>query len=294
LDISDLEEFRKAALTQAWVQACFAAFLTTKNPQGAAALLNAHQGGVGEPVPPLNPTLNNTQIASGTILNLDPDSEVSLADPKSPGGTFDPFTKNVLRSIAATVGISYIALTRDFSETTYSGGRQADNEDRITYEDFAEDMDSEVLLPIYQDFVNAAYYINRLLPIPNAVNLYAVKIIHPTPREIDPVKEQTAYAAADALQTMSPQEICARQGRDFHDVVDQRLEADKYRMRARVLVYQTAREMARDFNANALDENEKITMRELAYMPDATSFTETLSTSIQNEKTINGDDPTNA
>jgi lambda family phage portal protein len=44
-------------------------------------------------------------------------------DPGQPGPEYDPFTRNVLRSIAAGLGVSYGSLTGDLSDANYSSQR---------------------------------------------------------------------------------------------------------------------------------------------------------------------------
>lgn len=235
--LSDEEEFRRAALTQAWANACLTAFITTNS---IAATKNAF----GDPSEmfntslasdsSLNSGLDGSPLAYGEIRVLDPDSKVDVVEPKAPSANFDGFDKAILRAIAVNLGISYIALMRDFEATNYSGGRQGDNEDRLTYQDISLAMDEAILEPIWREFTTFAYGVNRLLTRSKAEDSSSVYIQHPMPREVDPVKEQTAYEVALENGTISPQQVCARQGRNFHDISDQWLEARAYQTEQRV------------------------------------------------------------
>jgi lambda family phage portal protein len=231
--LSDEEEWRKAALTQAWVQTCLTAFLSSDDPNAAQAQFSAKIDSEEDQTPTANAGLDHAALSAGEMRVLSSNTKVDMVEPKAPSAQFSDFDKAIFKTISATLGISYIAFLRDFEATTYSGGRQADNEDRLTYQGFALEMDEVVLVPFWREFVAHVYDVARLLPPSAAVARDSVFIQHPQPREIDPVKEQDAYDKALDSKTISPQDVCARQGRNFHEVQDRIAEAEEYELQCR-------------------------------------------------------------
>jgi lambda family phage portal protein len=61
--------------------------------------------------------------APGVIGRLDPGEEFQQWDPTHPGGNFDPFTRAILREVAAGLGVSYSTLTGDLSQANYGSQR---------------------------------------------------------------------------------------------------------------------------------------------------------------------------
>jgi lambda family phage portal protein len=65
----------------------------------------------------------NWDAEPGRIEQLPLGMQFTPWDPGQPGAEYDPFTKNVLRAIAAGLGVSYASLTGDLSEANYSSAR---------------------------------------------------------------------------------------------------------------------------------------------------------------------------
>jgi len=59
--------------------------------------------------------------------------DVQMIAPTTPGGTFDPFVRFILRGISAATGIGYSTLARDYSGGSFSSLRQEGLEDRNAY-----------------------------------------------------------------------------------------------------------------------------------------------------------------
>ncbi len=68
---------------------------------------------------------NNVQIDGAKIPHLYPGTKLNVRTPGDPGGIGTGFEASLLRHIAAALGISYEELSRDYSQTTYSGARAA-------------------------------------------------------------------------------------------------------------------------------------------------------------------------
>jgi capsid protein len=65
---------------------------------------------------------------------LPPGMEFQPWDPQHPNAAFDTFTKAILRSHAAGLDTSYMSLSGDLSETSFSSGSVGINDERDGYE----------------------------------------------------------------------------------------------------------------------------------------------------------------
>lgn len=227
--LADDEDFRKAVLTKAWVQACMTAFISATDPGAAEDAFNivdvdgTDSGGVTD----YNQNYQGMEIPFGTVTVLDNNTVVTMAGQTSPPQNMREFNSCIGHAMAAGLGISYLALMRDLTGVSYSGGRQAENEDRLFYQDIALDIDGEILYEIWRDFVAQLYAI-KWRRVPSAIDPYAVLIQHPQPREIDPVKGETANTLAIENFTTSRTRVAGDKGADFYQVVDERRAEEDY------------------------------------------------------------------
>ena len=80
-----------------------------------------------EQTSPLAPEAGDASVVMdaepGRIEQLPAGMQFQSWDPGQPGAEYDPYTKNVLRGIAAGLGVSYASLTGDLSEANYSSAR---------------------------------------------------------------------------------------------------------------------------------------------------------------------------
>jgi len=229
LNLADLEEYIKATMTQAWVQACATAFIKSNMPAELQQMF-ADEVGIADLARWLTGVdWTRTDMNPGEMVFLDPMTDVTFADPKSPPTQFDSFTEAILRAIAAGVGISYEALASDYTKTNFSSGQQTGNEDQFTYNDIGEDQDTHTLDPIWEDFAAHVYFVHRLLPVPDGViDPYEHEVQHPRKEWVDPWKKARADTEALKNGTKSPQQVCAEEGRDFYDVATESIEAEVF------------------------------------------------------------------
>jgi lambda family phage portal protein len=106
LPLQDLGDYHDAELMRHKVAATFAGFrrvgdLAAGGPGVAAAL---------------------DELRPGLIQDIGPDEDVTFPTPPV-AGDFDPFSRAVLRSVAAGLGITYEALTGDLSNVNFSSAR---------------------------------------------------------------------------------------------------------------------------------------------------------------------------
>lgn len=221
---ADEEEFRKATLTSAWAQACLTAFVTTKTPYEDMVAA----GSVVQDETATSPRQFIEQLDPLSVKYLSGEEDVKFAEPKA-AVNYTDFSTTVQRVGAAGLDFSYETVSRDFSKTNYSSGRQVALDDNGAFEEWAADCDEYVVKPIYLDFIDQLYFVHRALPLPNCQNVTAHYIQHPKPGWVDPEKEQRAWDAALNNDTASPIEVCAARGRDFYEVQEEIADAAQYR-----------------------------------------------------------------
>lgn len=126
-DLADAQDLKSFTLTQAKIQACFGVHFkgsgltmpaTTSDGTPASTITDA----AGNPV---------TEMQPGMVTQGQGDAQ--MISPSTPGSTFDPFMKLVLRGISAATGIGYSTLARDYTGGSFSSLRQEGLEDRNTY-----------------------------------------------------------------------------------------------------------------------------------------------------------------
>lgn len=105
LQLQDLEDYQDAQVLKQKVSACFAGFRVSPDADTGT-----------------DPAELSASIQPGRIQNLAPGEDIRFAQPPSVDG-YDEFTKAVLRSVAAGMGITAEALTGDLSGVNFSSGR---------------------------------------------------------------------------------------------------------------------------------------------------------------------------
>lgn len=111
LVLQDLDDYQDAQIMRQKIAACFAAFRISPeddSQQPGAAI--ADPAGLTEGLIP------------GRIQNLAPGEDIRFADPPTVTG-YDEFTSNHIRMAAASLGITYEALSFDLSRVNFSSAR---------------------------------------------------------------------------------------------------------------------------------------------------------------------------
>ncbi|WP_447983791.1 phage portal protein [Nitrospira sp. Nam74] len=221
----DLGDYLEAEIVSARVGACFSAFITKNDPYAAAAGATDSQNTRGQRISSLEP---------GIIDYLAPGEKVEFASPNRPGGTFEPFTMVVLRSIGAALGLPLELVTKDFSKTNYSSARAAMLEARRFFKNAQQWLGTTLCQPVWEMVIYEAW-LREDIP---ALNIFsdleadylAARWIAPGWGWVDPVKEvdSSINSIKSGLSTLA--EECAAQGRDWEEVAEQRArEQTKYK-----------------------------------------------------------------
>lgn len=188
--MKDLDDFEDAQLMRQKIAACFTAFVRDINTETIDADLDI-QVDVAERMEP------------AMIEHLPPGKTVEFANP--PGvQNYKEYTSTVLHGIAAGLGVTFEALTGDFSNVNFSSGRMGWIEFFRNIQKWQrQTIIGQFLNPVVKEFLKLAKI--------NGEDVSAKPYHIPPKREmIDPVKEvaATIHSIKGGLSTLS-EEIAA-------------------------------------------------------------------------------------
>lgn len=207
IKLKDFDEYADAKLLQQKIAACFAAFIKDMELPEDGEFSDEEQELI-------------ERIEPGTVEILPPGKDVSFATPPSVEGS-EEFSKTNLRAIAGAIGISYEALSMDYSNVNFSSGRMGWIEMHRSIENMrANVIIPKFLTPVFDWFLEA---VSILGYSSDKVNITWT----PPKREmIDPTKEIPAmiegiraglYTISEVLQSLGkdPEDHLEKLSEDF-------------------------------------------------------------------------------
>lgn len=200
LRLRDLDELEEAALHQAKVQACLAAFVTSGQPAGRGPLESVPEA--GDPVRSFSP---------GMVERLLPGEDVKFAVP-SGAGSFSDLARHQLHAVAAAWGLTYDLLTGDLSQANYSSLRAG----RLAFKRRLQQLQWLLLIPhwcqpVWDAWVAAAI---RAGVLPPREGGYPVEWQEPAFEMVDPLKDALAMQLMERLGYATWDQNVAAQGYD--------------------------------------------------------------------------------
>jgi lambda family phage portal protein len=166
-----------------------------------------------------------TAFEPGTIKQLLPGEDFKDFTPNRAGGQFDPFLRAMLRSVAAGVGVSYEALSKDYSQSNYSSSRLALLDDRDNWRVLQQWIITNLHERIFDAWLDLAILSGAInLPTYEA-NPQFYKQARWMARGwswVDPQKEVTAYKEAVKAGFTTLTDVIAQSGGDVEDIMDRR------------------------------------------------------------------------
>lgn len=204
--LRDLGDYQDAQLIRQKIAACFSIFV---HSQTGADVLGGREKDEGR----------LEKVEPGIIEYLSPGEEMSFATPPAAEG-YQSYTSTVLHEIAAGYGITYEAMTGDFSGVNFSSGRMG----WLEMSKNIKINQHRMMIPMVCDrvwewFVEGAQ-ISGLI----RKNI-AVKWTPPRREMIDPVKEVKGMAEEVANGFASWPEKVRENGYDPDDVIDEMQDA---------------------------------------------------------------------
>jgi lambda family phage portal protein len=171
-----------------------------------------------------------TDFEPGAWKYLAPGESVEVPSVQRPGGQFSPFMKMMLRSTAAGIGISYEAISKDFSESNYSSSRLSLLADRDNWRKVQKWAIQNFHQQVYEAFLEIAVLSGALSISDYEVNSERYECVRWQPRGwawVDPQKEVTAYRDAILGGLTSATKVIAQEGEDVDDLYTEIAEERK-------------------------------------------------------------------
>ena len=217
--IRDANEFMVAENTKQRLLACIALFIKRVNPANW-----------GRQSPGSGKNYDRRMFTPGMVSELNAGDDVDMINPQGQATDAAQYVKLLQRLISSGQGLSYEAVARDMSGSTYSSTRQNLIEDGLTYADEVELL-AEVMDEIYESFLISAVLADKI-HIPDfwaQKNTYFVHHwVKPPKPWIDPAKEATATQTAMRTGQKTFKQIAAENGKDWRDQVDDIAEVLAY------------------------------------------------------------------
>ena len=211
-DVKDYEESERIA---AKIAASMAAYIKKGSPD-LYELKTDENGEVEQ---------RSMRFQPGMVFDdLQPGEEIGTIDTNRPNTNLQAHRDSQLRAVAAGVGASYSAISRNYNGT-YSAQRQELVEQWVDYQVLAEEFTAQFVQPMYEEFVAVAAA-SGLIPRSMMLELEtgslddALYIGQQMPW-IDPVKEADAFAQLEENHYRSAPEIIRRRGGNPVSVLDQ-------------------------------------------------------------------------
>lgn len=220
--IKDANQFIEAVGIKERVLACMAVFIKKREPTAPGRGM----GTTGQTV-----SYDGMTLSPGMIGELNPGDEVQTVIPSGQASNTKDFLATLIRLIAAGLGLSYEAVSRDLSQVTYSSARQGLIEDRKVFRKMQRMLADRVLTPIYLEFLDAMHLTGQLnIPdyLKNKERYTAHVWIPPGSSWIDPTKEVTANKIALETNQDTLARIAAERGEDWREVIKQRAAEIRY------------------------------------------------------------------
>lgn len=173
---------------------------------------------------------SRVKMKPAMIMETGPGDSVEVIDPKGTANDATGFLKTQQGLISAGQGLSYEAVSRDMSKSTYSSARQNAIEDEATYSEEIELLTS-FMTEVYEAFVISGV-LSGLFAIPDFWQRKEDYLHHSwvkAPKKwIEPVKEATANKIALQTGQKTFPELCAEYGKDWKEAIDEMAEVVRY------------------------------------------------------------------
>lgn len=225
--IRDTNEFITAVSVKERIAACLSVLIKKTLPTGGVGRSAVRQadGQVD---------YAGKRLGPGMLIEMNAGDDATVVDPKGAATDATAFLKTQQGLIGAGQGLSYEAVSRDMTGATYSSARQNAIEDESTY---AEDIEllTDFMSEVYENFIISGY-LTGLFNMPGFWDKKADYMEHTwvkAPKKwIDPAKESTANKTALQSGQKTFPDICAEQGKDWKEAIDETAQVLEYGRKA--------------------------------------------------------------
>lgn len=190
----------------------------------------------GGPVKPLaadgTPVADEEDPATGNLMTeaepgvfgvLPAGWDFQTYDPAYPNDAMEGFVKAMLRAFSAGVGLTYNTIGQDLEGVSLSAMRHGANQDRDTYEAIQQGMRENICEVMFGTWLSLGLSLGEVgrLPADGFERFNKPAFIARTFRSPDPQKDVAAAAQKVALGITSRTRLCAEEGVEFEEVLDE-------------------------------------------------------------------------
>lgn len=209
--LEDFNQFQQATLISKKISACFSVIVTTNDQD--STLSNADLK---------TKRATDSMVEPGMFKYLNNGEDVKFAVPPTMTGYLEYCTQT-LRGIASGLGITYEALTSDYSQVNFSSGRMGHIEFRRNCELWRWNMIiPELCDPAFQHFLLWCQLVKGL-----KTEGVTCEWVPPAWQMIDPAKEIEAISAAIRIGLTSQTKAIKEQGYDPDDLMQEIADSNK-------------------------------------------------------------------
>jgi len=220
-----LDGYTQAEVTAAWVAAAQGGFFQISGEDAQALGITEdddESDGDEDPAP------IEMEAEPGLARKLPPGWTFKEWDPAHPNSSFPEFQRAMLRVIARGTNRSYIAVSGDLSDTSYSSGRQGKLSEQDGYRVIQELFGPDLVERAYRGVIRYGSLSGALiLPTPEPSRWSDCTL---EPRGwpwVDPKNDAETAEMELASLLNSPQRICAARGLDYEEILDEVQEAQR-------------------------------------------------------------------
>lgn len=230
--IRDLTEYQEAELISAKIRSLIAMIITTNDPAAIAGSFRSTATKPGESIVTDSTGKPIKQIGRGAIHVLPPGSKMETIGGKGETSNVKEFTQTCIRQIGAALGLSYEAVSRDMSASTYSSARQNSLEDRQTWKTLQGYIIRHFCQPVMEAWMDAVV-LSGVVNIPDyeanrEKYLNAIDWVAQGWSWIDPKTDVTTSLMEMRSGMDTLEKICAEKGLDWKEVLKQRKREEDY------------------------------------------------------------------
>ena len=239
--IRSLDEYQATELEAAAVRATFAATIESElNYEQAIGLLGQDARMALQNNGPLDMALRmmvdrigfygaqDLKIGKTKVVHLLPNEKLDLKSGALLPGVLKEFDEVSLYKIASALGVDYASLTKNYSETNYSGARVALAEIARSYAVRRKDFVTQFAAPFALAWLEEAIVVRKTIPMIGKGDFYtnrsAISLDLDTLGKplIDPLKEVQAKQVLYQIGATSLRDICKELDLDYRQVLEQR------------------------------------------------------------------------
>lgn len=258
--LKQLDRYSEAEITAALVSSLMTVFIeVAEDDDGSGPVIGE---GIPEDDQVDQADETTVELASGSVIALNPGEKANMSNPARNNASFDPFVTAIVRQMGAALEIPYEVLVKHFT-SSYSASRAALLEAWKMFKMRREFVASRFCQPIYEEWLTEAILIGRIkapgfLENPLVRQAYSTAEWNgPSQGQLDPLKEvNAAKKRVDEGFSTRARETVELTGGDYWRNHTQRIREEDARRKAGLdLAYLEATEARQKKEVNENDED---------------------------------------